>query len=84
MIQPYTHPSMPGTSYRDYLTDDPRPQYQTPMVEIDLTVDVHPAALEDAEGRALVQAIHNPENPRLVRHNRKHMDGSAEIIGQST
>jgi hypothetical protein len=42
------------------------------------------AALEDAEGRALVQAIHNPENPRLMGHNRKHMDESADLIGEST
>lgn len=100
---PYTHPSMPGTSYRDYLTEDPRPQYQPSMVEIDLSVDVHPAALEDAgepvlveaipehiavlpveeQGPALVDAIHNPHNPRLIGHNRKHADGSADIIDSS-
>lgn len=41
------------------------------------------AALEDAEGHALVAAIHNPDNPRLIRHNRKHADGSAGIIVSS-
>jgi hypothetical protein len=74
---PYTHPSMPGTSYRGYLDPPPPPV-------INLTAEVHSAALEDAEGRALVQAIHNPENPRLMGHNRKHMDESADLIGEST
>jgi hypothetical protein len=36
--------------------------------------------LEDAEGQALVDAIRNPDNPRLVGHNRKHVDGSADVI----
>jgi hypothetical protein len=41
------------------------------------------AVLEDAEGQALVDAIHNPDNPRLVGHNRKHVDGSADVIVSS-
>lgn len=48
MNSPYTHPSMPGTSYRPYIQED-----------------VLSAALEDAEGHALVEAIHHPDNPRL-------------------
>ena len=68
---PYTHPSMPGTSYRAYL--DPPAPVSEPLS----------AALEDAEGHALVASIHNPDNPRLVRHNRKHIDGGAEFIGNS-
>jgi hypothetical protein len=74
---------MPGTSYRDYLTEDPRPKYPPTLPAIDLTVDVYPAALEDAEGHALVDAIHRPDNPRLIRHNRKHIDGSADTIVSS-
>jgi hypothetical protein len=41
------------------------------------------AVLEDAEGHALVDAIHRPDNPRLIRHNRKHIDGSADTIVSS-
>jgi len=43
---PYTHPSMPGTSYRQYLD---------PILEI----PAHIAALpENEQGPALVRAIH--------------------------
>jgi hypothetical protein len=41
------------------------------------------AALEDAEGHALVAAIHNPDNPRLVVNNRKRADGNAGAIASS-
>lgn len=46
---PYTHPSMPGTSYRDWLTPLPREQ--------EAAAHVLSAALEDAEGHALVEKI---------------------------
>jgi len=41
------------------------------------------AALEDAEGHALIAAIHNPNNPRLVVNNRKQADGNADAIVSS-
>lgn len=66
---PYTHPSMPGTSYREYLTPLPREmeahgcfaaQDEEPPVALPpatVTESVMDAALNDAEGRRLVEDI---------------------------
>lgn len=43
--------------------------------------DTLSAALEDAEGRALVEAIHDPTNPRL-RNSHAIVDDNRKLIGQ--